>query len=378
MTKITIFKEESSETRLSITPTMVKHYKELGCDVVIEAGAGHDLFTDDDFSQQGATVSTIDSELFDTDLIIQVQCPNQTILKKIKPQTRLICLLDPFFNKKQLELVLKYNITCAALEFIPRSTYAQKMDVLSSQASLAGYVAVTLAASKISKVLPMMMTPAGTISPAKVFVIGAGVAGLQSIATAKRLGAQVDAFDTRPVVEEQVKSLGAKFLKVNLGQTGEDKNGYATELSKEQLSKQQDLMEKACQQADIVITTAQLFGKKAPILITNQMIKKMKKGSVIVDLAVETGGNVESSQLNNDVMKEGVLIIGQPHLARFVAKDASQVFATNIFHVVKELYNEEQKAIVIDKKNDIVNSIMATEQGEIIQPMLLDKTKGKQ
>ncbi|MAH81430.1 MAG: NAD(P)(+) transhydrogenase (Re/Si-specific) subunit alpha [Rickettsiales bacterium] len=374
--KITIFKEDKNEQRISIVPETVKKYIDLGIDIQIEPGIGHDIYTDSDFVKFGAKVIKSKTKLFDTDIIIQVNCPKEAILKNIKKQTTLICLLDPFFNKPQLKNIIENKITSLGLEFIPRSTYAQKMDVLSSQSSLAGYVAVMLAASKTSKIFPMMMTPAGTISPSKVFIVGAGVAGLQAIATAKRLGAQVEAFDTRPVVEEQVKSLGAKFLKVDLGQTGESNQGYAKELTANQLEKQKQVMLKACKQADIVITTAQLFGKKAPIIITNEMIAEMKQGSIIVDLAIETGGNVEASELGKEIDSEGVHIIGLPNLASFVAKDASLVFSSNIFSLIEDIYDKETKTCKIDLSNDIIKSVLTTKNGKIVNPMLQKNSEG--
>jgi NAD(P) transhydrogenase subunit alpha len=258
------------------------------------------------------------------------------------------------------------------MEMIPRITRAQKMDVLSSQSNLAGYVAVIIAAERLDKIFPMMMTPAGTISPARVFVIGVGIAGLQAIATAKRLGARVDAFDTRPVVEEQVKSLGARFVKVDLGETGQTKDGYAKALSDEQLQKQREEMAKVCAASDVVITAAQVFGRKAPLIITEDMIRSMSKGSVIVDLAVETGGNVAGSQPDQEVEVNGVRIIGLANLPGEVAVNASQMFSANLFALVDEFWNEEEKRFHLDFEDEIIQGCVITYKGEITNEMIRD------
>jgi NAD(P) transhydrogenase subunit alpha len=240
------------------------------------------------------------------------------------------------------------------------------MDVLSSQSNLAGYVAVITAAERLNKIFPMMMTPAGTIAPARVFVIGVGIAGLQAIATAKRLGARVDAFDTRPVVEEQVKSLGARFVKVNLGETGQTKDGYARELTAEQLQKQREEMARVCAASDVVITTAQVFGKKAPQIITEDIIRGMSPGSVIVDLAVETGGNVAGSQPDQEVEVDGVRIVGLANLPGKVAVNASQMFSSNLHALIDAFWNEEEKRFVLDFEDEIIKGCVITHRGEIV------------
>ena len=256
------------------------------------------------------------------------------------------------------------------MEMIPRITRAQKMDVLSSQANLAGYVSVILAAERLDKILPMMMTPAGTISPAKVFVIGVGVAGLQAIATAKRLGARVEAFDTRPVVEEQVKSLGARFVKIDLGETGQTKDGYAKALTEEQLQMQRDGMAKVCASSDVVITTAQLFGRPAPQIVTAEMVRGMQKGSAIVDLAVEGGGNVAGSQIDQEVDVDGVRIIGLGNLPGKVAVHASQMFSSNLYNLVEEFWDTEEKRFDLNFENEIIKGCVITHQGEIVNEMI--------
>jgi NAD(P) transhydrogenase subunit alpha len=254
------------------------------------------------------------------------------------------------------------------MEMIPRSTRAQKMDALSSQASLAGYAAVIVAADNIQKIFPMMMTPAGTIQPSKVFIIGAGVAGLQAIATAKRLGAKVDAFDTRPVAKNDVLSLGAKFVEVDLGETGQTAQGYAKALTEEQLKKQRDVMKQYCAQADVVITTAQVFGRKAPVIVTKEMIDAMRPGSVVVDLAVETGGNVEGAVLGKTVVKKGVKIIGIANMPARVALNASQMYSNNLFNLLDEFWDKEKKVFDLKLDDDIIKNCLVTHGGKIVHP----------
>jgi NAD(P) transhydrogenase subunit alpha len=260
---------------------------------------------------------------------------------------------------------LEHDLAAFAMELIPRSTIAQKMDALSSQASLAGYVAVLVAAERAPRVLPMMSTPAGTISPARVFIIGAGVAGLQAIATARRLGARVEAFDVRPEVEEQIKSLGAKFIKVELGETGSTQQGYAKQLSEEQLNRQREVMAKQCALSDIVITTAQVFGRKAPLIITTEMVNGMKPGSVVLDMAVESGGNVECSKLNEEVWVNDVHIIGIPQLARYVPVHASQVYSSNLCSLVEHGWNKETNQLNLDSEDEVMRSGLIIRNHEV-------------
>ena len=252
------------------------------------------------------------------------------------------------------------------MEMIPRTTRAQKMDALSSQANLAGYVMVIQAAQQLDRILPMMMTPAGTLSPAKVFVIGAGVAGLQAIATAKRLGARVEAFDTRPVVAEQVQSLGGKFVEIDLGETGQTKDGYAKELTAEQLEMQREGMKAVISESDIVITTAQVFGRPAPRIVTADMVEAMKPGGVIVDMAVDSGGNVEGSVADETAEIGGVTILGLSNLPAQVSKDASQMYSSNLFNLVSEYWDSETKAMNLDLEDDILQSCVITHGGSIV------------
>jgi H+-translocating NAD(P) transhydrogenase subunit alpha len=258
-------------------------------------------------------------------------------------------------------------VSAISMNFIPRSTRAQKMDLLSSQANLAGYVAVILATEKLNKIFPMMMTPAGTIRPSRVFVIGAGVAGLQAIATARRLGATVSAFDTRTEVKEQIESLGAKAIQIDLGETGQTKDGYAKALTQEQLEKQKQEISKICQQSDVVITTAQIFGKKAPLIVTQDMISKMKPESIIIDMAVETGGNVEGSQLNKEITINDVLIVGFLNLSTRVPLHASQMVSSNLFNLIDEFWSDDLKSFMLNQEDEIIQGCLLTHQGHFLK-----------
>jgi NAD(P) transhydrogenase subunit alpha len=291
----------------------------------------------------------------------------------LKPNAIHASLLDPFNEKELVQKFAEYGVSAISMEFIPRTTRAQKMDVLSSQANLGGYEAVILAARYSNKIFPMMTTAAGTILPSKVFIIGVGVAGLQAIATAKRLGAKVTAYDTRPVVEEQVKSLGAQFLKIDLGETGQTKEGYAKALTEEQIQKQREAMKKTCGDSDIVITTAQVFGRKAPILVTGEMLDAMKPGSVVVDLAVETGGNVEGIVLNEVADRKGVKLVGIANLPGRAPLHASQVYAANLVNLIEEFWDKKEKTFVLKLDDEIIKGCLVTHGGKIVNEKLLPK-----
>ncbi|HQP11037.1 MAG TPA: NAD(P) transhydrogenase subunit alpha, partial [Candidatus Omnitrophota bacterium] len=292
------------EKRAALTPQSVERLVKKGADVVVESGIGSTIhLSDDDYKKAGATVTDRLSVLTSADLTLRVRKPPIEELSQLKKGSIHISLLDPFTETQIVRELAQNQISAISMGMIPRTTIAQKMDALSSQANLAGYVSVLLAAEKIDKIFPMMITPAGTLVPTRVFIVGAGVAGLQAIATAKRLGARVEAFDTRPVVKQEVESLGAKFVKLDV-ESSQNKDGYATALTPEQMEAQRRGMQKVCAASDIVITTAQLFGRKAPVIITKDMIDHMKPGSVIVDIAVESGGNVEGSKLDETVKTE--------------------------------------------------------------------------
>jgi NAD(P) transhydrogenase subunit alpha len=360
------------ETRVSLIPENAAKLVKAGADVSVESGLGQTLkIADDVYTEAGATVvADRDTLIQEADMILRIRKPLLEEVDRMKAEGIYISLLDPFNEPELIERFTAKKVSAISLEMIPRITRAQKMDVLSSQANLAGYVSVILAAERLDKILPMMMTPAGTISPAKVFVIGVGVAGLQAIATAKRLGARVEAFDTRPVVEEQVKSLGARFVKIDLGETGQTKDGYAKALTEEQLKIQRDGMAKVCASSDVVITTAQLFGRPAPRIVTEEMVHGMQPGSVIVDLAVEGGGNVAGSRIDQEVDVDGVRIIGLGNLPGRVAVHASQMFSSNLYNLVADFWNAEEKRFGLNFEDEIIQGCVITHQGEIVNEMI--------
>ena len=358
----------AGELRAPLVPASVKKLVKLGLEVAVEASMGEAAgFADAAYVEAGARIEADRAALLSAaDLVLRIRKPSDEDVALLKAGAMHASLLDPFNERGLIDKLAAKGVTAISMEMVPRSTRAQKMDVLSSQANLAGYVTVMLAARQINKIFPMMMTPAGTISPARVFIIGAGVAGLQAIATAKRLGARVDAFDTRPVVAEQVQSLGAKFLEIDLGDTGQTDQGYARELTPEQLEKQREGMKAAIAQADVVITTAQVFGRPAPRIVGADMVAGMRPGSVIVDMAVETGGNVEGSKVGEVVDVNGVKIIGLGNLPSEVAQNASEMFSANLFNLVDEFWDGEAKSFGLDLEDDILKSCVITHDGAIV------------
>ncbi|MEM7365969.1 MAG: Re/Si-specific NAD(P)(+) transhydrogenase subunit alpha [Pseudomonadota bacterium] len=357
-----------NERRVALIPDTTKKLVRAGFEVVVQSGLGaHAGFSDDTYSEAGATVSGDRAALLgDGDIVLRVRKPDTSEVSQLKQGAIHVSYLDPYNERDLVDTMAKQGVSAISMEMIPRTTRAQKMDALSSQANLAGYVMVLLAAEKLDRILPMMMTPAGTLSPARVFVIGAGVAGLQAIATAKRLGAKVEAFDTRPVVAEQVQSLGAKFVEIDLGETGQTKDGYARELTPEQLEMQREGMKAVIGQSDIVITTAQVFGRPAPRIVTGDMVTAMKPGSVVVDMAVDSGGNVEGSSPDEVVDVNGVSIIGVSNLPAKVATDASQMYSSNLFNLVTEYWDEESKTLNLDPEDDIIAGCLITHGGEVV------------
>ena len=338
-----------------------------GADILFEKDIGSGINTyDQEFEELGLKGASRSECISKSNLLITNQPLQLEELSLMQPGASLIGMVNPFSNQELINACADRKINLVSMEFIPRITRAQKMDVLSSQANLAGYAAVIESAKHLSTALPMMMTAAGTLKPARVFVIGVGVAGLQAIATAKRLGARVDAFDTRDVVEEQVNSLGAKFVKIDLGETGQTEQGYAKELTPEQVQKQKDLQSDVCARSDIVITTAQLFGRPAPQLIDNNTIKKMKPGSVIFDMAVESGGNVEGSIADEVVINNGVKIIGISNLASSVSNHASLALSNNYNHWITDFYNKEESVINFNFEDEIVKSSVIVFDGKIL------------
>ena len=372
--KIFFPKEAIVEKRISITPDFLKKYIANGLQVSIEKNLGEHLgFLDDNFKELGAEIVERKKGFLEADIICSVNKLNEEDLTEIKENSLIVSFLDPFNDHELVENLRVKKISSISMELIPRTTRAQKMDALSSQANLGGYAAVLIASNILSKSFPMMMTAAGTISPSKVFVVGVGVAGLQAIATAKRLGAKVEAFDTRPVVEEQVKSLGARFVKIDIGETEETAQGYAKELSAEQINLQRAGMKKVCSSSDVIITTAQVFGRKAPIIITSDMIEDMQPGSVIVDMAVGTGGNVEGSVADENLELNGITIVGNTNLPGEVAIHASQVYSANIFNLIDEFWDQKNSILEITTSDEILSGCLVTHKGEFVNSMVKER-----
>ncbi len=369
---------QPGENRVSATPETVKKLVRLGAEVVIESGAGTGAgISDADYEAAGASIGSGRSALLGSaDMVLRLRKPDMEEISQLKAGCIHVSYLDPFNEKGLIKAFASHGVTAVSMEMIPRSTRSQKMDALSSQANLAGYMAVMLAANNMPSIMPMMMTPAGTLKPAKVFIIGAGVAGLQAIATAKRLGARVTAFDTRPVVAEQVESLGAKFLEIDLGDTGQTADGYAKELTPEQVEIQRQTQKAVIADSDVVITTAQVFGRKPPVLVTADMVEGMSPGSVIVDMAAETGGNVDGSVPDEVVSVNGVTIVGTANLANLAPRDATQMYASNMFNLVEDTWDEDAKQFVLDLENDILPGCVITHGGAVVHPTIKDIIEG--
>jgi NAD(P) transhydrogenase subunit alpha len=355
------------ETRAALVPADVKRLSKIGYRFAVQRGAGSKAgYEDGEYAAAGAEIvgTAADGYAF-AEIVARVNRPSGP--EGIRPGTLHLSSFDAFSGRGDLKAFADAGVRLVSLEMVPRSTIAQKMDIQSSQASLAGYYAVILAASRLPKIMPMMTTPSGNIRPARVFVIGVGVAGLQAIATAKRLGARVEAFDTRPVVEEQVKSLGARFVKIDLGETGQTDQGYARELTAEQVELQRKAQAKVCAQSDVVITTAKVFGRRAPVLLTRETVAQMKSGSIVIDMAVKTGGNVEGSDPERDVVLDnGVAIIGGDSLERFVPRDASDMFSGNVSAFLEHFWDAKACAFAPADGDDIMRSCLMTSDGRIV------------
>ena len=356
------------EVRTALVPANATKLIKSGFSIAMQSGAGAAAgFTDESYADAGVTIMNSRAEVMAAaDIFLAVRKPDSDEVAQLKASAISVSFLDPYNEKALIEALAAKGVTSISMEMIPRSTRAQKMDALSSQANLAGYVTVVQAAFHSPKIMPMMMTPAGTIAPARVFVIGAGVAGLQAIATAKRLGARVEAFDTRPVVAEQVQSLGAKFVEIDLGEVGQTEQGYAKELTPEQLELQREGQKAVIAQSDVVITTAQLFGRAAPVIVGRDMVEAMKPGSVVVDMAVESGGNVEGSVMNEVVDINGVKVVGQGNLPGEVARNASEMYSNNLLNLLQEFWDEEAKTLNLDPEDDIVQSCVITRDGAVV------------
>jgi len=363
---------DAAETRVPLLPTDAEKLVRLGADVEVEAGIGESInISDDAYKDAGAKISSdCGASMSSADVVLRISVPTGEDIQHLREGCIHISCMDPFNNFNLIKEIAARKVSAISLEMIPRTTIAQKMDVLSSQANLAGYVAVVLSAERQQKIFPMMMTAAGTIQPARVFVIGAGVAGLQAIATARRLGARVDAYDVRPEAQEQILSLGAKPLRLDLGETEKTKDGYAKQLTDEQIRKQREAMAKQCAQSDVVITTAKVFGRKAPLIVTNEMLDGMKPGSLVIDLAVETGGNVESSEFGKEIERKGVTIIGLPELQRLVPVPASQMFSSNLYNFMEHFWDKEAKKFTLNRDDEIIQGCLITHEGEIVNPAI--------
>jgi NAD(P) transhydrogenase subunit alpha len=376
MTQIAIPNEIAHpDKRTAMTPINVSKLVRAGAEVVVQTGLGAFCgYPDEQYQEAGAKIVIEREELFKSaDMVLRIHKPLPDEVSLLKQGSVHISFLDPFNDSSLVERLRDQQVSAISMEMIPRTTRAQKMDALSSQASLAGYVMVLKAANQLNRILPMMMTPAGTIKPAKVFVIGAGVAGLQAIATAKRLGARVTAFDTREVVAEQVESLGATFFRIDLGETGQTEDGYARELTPEQVVRQQKGQAEEIAKSDIVITTAQVFGRKPPLLVSTDTIKGMQPGSVIVDMAAETGGNVEGSVAGEVVELHGVTIIGSGNWAEQVCRDASNMYSNNLFNLVDEYWDTEKEGFVLNLADEIITGCLITHAGDIVNPRIREQ-----
>jgi NAD(P) transhydrogenase subunit alpha len=371
--KIAVLKEEVGETRCAAIPETVKKFTALGADVAVECNAGEGAsVADSDFAAAGATVGSRAEALKDADVILTVSGPEPQTLNGAKPGAMLVGGLDPLRRRDAISAYASVGIEALAMEWMPRITRAQSMDVLSSQSNLAGYKAVIEAADAYGRAFPMMMTAAGTVSPAKVFVMGVGVAGLQAIATAKRLGAQVSATDVRSATREQIQSLGAKpiFVENVAGIEGEGAGGYATEMSEEYQKAQAELVSGHIAKQDIVVTTALIPGRPAPRLISDAQVASMRPGSVIVDLAADAGGNVEGTVAGTSVAVHGVTIIGASNLARSLAADASALFARNLYNFLSAFWDKDQGRPVLPDEDEIVKAIRLTKDGKVVNERL--------
>jgi NAD(P) transhydrogenase subunit alpha len=373
--KLAIPKESAEgEARVAASPETVKKLIALGLDVVVESGAGlGSSIADDLYAEAGAAIAVGAADaLIEADIVFKVQRPDEDQLALIKPGAVLIAMLDPLGRKDDAKTYAEKGITAIAMELVPRITRAQAMDVLSSQSNLAGYKAVLDAVHEYKRVMPMMMTAAGSIAPARVFVMGVGVAGLQAIATARRLGAIVLATDVRPATKEQVESLGAKFVMVESEETeqAETAGGYAREMSEDYKRKQAELIAETISKQDIVITTALIPGRPAPVLVSEDMVKTMRPGSVINDLAVEAGGNCPLSEAGRVVVKHRVTIIGHTNVPSRVAEDASLLYARNLLSFLTPLISEESGALDIDWDDEIIQGSALTRDGAVIHPSL--------
>ncbi|MGM0464397.1 MAG: Re/Si-specific NAD(P)(+) transhydrogenase subunit alpha [Bacteroidota bacterium] len=364
--KIGVLKESGNENRVALLPLHIGQFKKLDLEVIIQRGAGAGSYaSDEDYTKQGAVIAGKEQLLKDADIILSVNAPDDETLKKIAKGKVLISTLNAL-SKKELVVFLKdKGITSFSLELIPRISRAQSMDVLSNMATVAGYKAVLRAASELPRFFPMFMTAAGTIKPAKVLVLGAGVAGLQAIATSRKLGAVVEVFDVRSAVKEEVMSLGGKFIEVEGATEDKEAGGYAVEQSEEFKEKQAAMIQDHAAKSDVVICTAQIPGKKAPVLVKKETVNIMAAGSVIIDLAASTGGNCELTENDKTVVHNDVRIIGESNLPSAMPSDASKMYGNNVFNFLKLLFDEEGN-YKLNMEDEIIRGTCLTHEGEVI------------
>ncbi|MEQ9623335.1 Re/Si-specific NAD(P)(+) transhydrogenase subunit alpha [Coleofasciculus chthonoplastes] len=364
--KIALVKEiEVGENRVALIPDTVARLVKQGLEIWVENGAGEaSFFSDRTYEEAGATLVSDPGKLWgEADVIVKVGIPKDDEINQMREGSTLISFLSPLGKPEVAQKLANRQVTAFSMELIPRTSRAQSMDALSSQAGVAGYKAVLIAAAALPKFFPMLTTAAGTIKPSKVFILGAGVAGLQAIATARRLGAMVEAFDIRPAVKEEVQSLGAKFVEVDLQEDTVAEGGYAKEVSDAAKQRTQEVIAEHVKQADVVITTAQVPGKKAPVLVTEEMVEQMSPGSVIVDLAAEQGGNCAVTEAGKDIVRHGVTVIGPINVPASMPTHASQMYAKNISTLLQYLVKEGQ--LQLNFEDDIVDSTCITHAGEI-------------
>lgn len=356
----------NGETRVPLFPAEIKQLSSNNIKFILEENAGENAFISNQMYED-ISVQIVPEVYSKSDVIIHINPPSADEINNLREGSCFISLINPFVNHSIVKKLAKKNISTFCLELIPRTTYAQSMDVLSSQSTASGYRSVLNAASYMGKFFPMLMTPAGTIKPAKILIIGAGVAGLQAIATASRLGAKVEAFDVRPAAKEQVESLGAKFLYMDLDKTAETESGYAIEMNDEFIRKEMELLHEAAKRVDAIITTALIFGKKAPVLIKEYMVNDMQPGSCIVDLAAENGGNCELTKSGEVITHNGITIDGRLNLPAQIPYHASQMLSKNIFKLLKDIIKED--TIQFNMENEIIKGCLLTHEGKIVHEM---------
>jgi NAD(P) transhydrogenase subunit alpha len=365
--KILVIKESrNAENRVALTPQVAQQLLKVGHEIMVESGSGYaSNFDDEAYKKAGCTIVSKSDGLQSCDILVKVNAPEESEISMLKPGAATISYLYGTLNPELVQKLNTAKLSAFSMDAIPRISRAQNMDALSSQANLAGYKAVILGAAHLGKIFPLLMTAAGTVTPARVLIYGAGVAGLQAIATAKRLGAIVEVSDVRPETKEQVESLGGKFIEVKTEETAKVEGGYAKEVSAEYLAKQKEAVNKSLFQADLVITTALVMGRKAPVLITEDQVKQMKLGAVIVDMAVEQGGNCELSELDKIVSKNGVNIIGQSNLPSTLPQNASELYAKNIQNLLNHLATKD--AFKWEMEEEITKGTLFCHAGNILK-----------